>query len=195
MRPTLIIGLFVSSCFSAAPPPPSPAPPSPRAHVEPSEPTGLPSGYVEMRPDRVIAFGGEVALLLVDEPSNAVVPIVIGGTEAASIDGRLRGVPPVRPLTHDLLDHLLVDLHAKLVQVQVDELRETADGGIYIGSIYVRTNGRVFKVDARPSDAIALAIGDRVPIYVALSVIASVHMKWSDLKLQLAVPATVDTSS
>ena len=53
---------------------------------------------------------------------------------------------------------------------EVDELRD----GTFIGSVFVRANGRVFKLDARPSDAIALAIGAKVPIYVAEDVLSEV---------------------
>lgn len=163
--------------------------------AEPSEPIGLPAGYVEMKPERVVALGDQGdALLLVDVPSNSVVPIFIGGTEGASIDARMRGTPRERPLTHDLLDHVLEKLHAQLVQVQVDELRDTEDGGVFIGSIYVRASGRVFKLDARPSDAIALAIGDHAPIYVARQVIDKVGLHWDELQRQLATPSSTQTS-
>jgi bifunctional DNase/RNase len=186
-RIPITLGLFALGCAAPAPPPPPP-PPKPVAPPEPTEPTGLPAGYVEMTADRVFSVGdGEAALLLVD-PQGDVVPIFIGGTEAVSIDTRLRHEIPVRPLTHDLLDHVLDSLHAKLVQVQIDEVRDSVGGGIYIGSIYLRVKGRVFKLDARPSDAVALAIGDHVPIYVAGSVIEAARPIWDDLKRQL--PAT-----
>ncbi len=179
---TLAIG-----CTAAPPPPPpvAPKPPPP-----PSEPTGLPAGYVEMKPDRVLELGQQAALLLVDEPDNLVLPVFIGGTEGASIAGRLEHVKPPRPLTHDLLDHVLQKLHATLVQVQVDELRrdQTDEGGVYIGSIFLRVGDQVIKLDARPSDAIALALGSHVPIYVARKVLDQTGMKWDEIKKQLQQP-------
>ncbi|HUJ59564.1 MAG TPA: bifunctional nuclease family protein [Kofleriaceae bacterium] len=174
----IVIALVALGCASAPPPPP-PAPPAPPP--EPSAPTGLPAGYVEMKPERVVALQDQGALLLVDAASNTVLPIFIGGTEAASIDSRMSGTPPIRPLTHDLLDHVMARLHATLVQVQVDELR----GETFIGSIYVRANGVVFKLDSRPSDAIALAIGNRVPIYVAKAVLAAAGQPWDQVQQQL----------
>lgn len=148
----------------------------------------MPAGYVAVRPDRVVPLGEADALLLVDEPDDLVLPVFIGGTEGASIDTRMRGVTPERPLTHDLLDHVLAKLHAKLVQVQVDELRRNGDeGGVFIGSIYLRLEGgRVIKLDARPSDAIALAIGNHVAIYVARKVLDEGGYKWSEIQRQLS---------
>jgi len=183
MRASLI-ALCLFACAAPAPPPPAPHV-APAAPALPSAPTGLPAGYVEMKPDRVVAVGdGEGALLLVDVPSNKVLPVFIGGTEAASIDARLRGIERPRPLTHDLLDHVLVELHAKLVQVQIDDLRDKT----FIGSIFVRANGRVIRIDARPSDAVALAIGDQVPIYVARAVIDAAGEDWNAVKQQLTPP-------
>jgi bifunctional DNase/RNase len=150
----------------------------------------MPLGYVEVTPDRVVALGDRGALLLVDLASNLALPIFIGGTEAISIDGRLRGDTPNRPLTHDLLDHALGALHASLVKVQVDELRQTDDGGVFIGSIFVRANGRIIKLDARPSDAIALAIGNHAPIYVARSVLAQAGVAWDELQKQVQAAAS-----
>jgi bifunctional DNase/RNase len=73
-----------------------------------------------------------------------------------------------RPLTHDLLDAIVGELGGKIVKVQVDALVD----GVFIGSVYLRHHGgEVRKLDARPSDAIALALGNDVPIYVQQAVI------------------------
>jgi bifunctional DNase/RNase len=176
--------LLAIGCSGSQPLVPAPVakPPPP---PDPGEPVGLPKGYVEVRAERVVPFGETDALLLVDETDNLVLPVYIGGTEGSSIQGRLLGVPPIRPLTHDLLDHVLVQLHAKLVQVQVDTLRRDDAGGVFIGSIFVRSNGTVLKLDARPSDAIALAIGDHVPIYVARAVLDEAAYPWDAVRRQL----------
>jgi bifunctional DNase/RNase len=160
--------------------------PAPAAVVDPGEPTGLPPGYVEVLAARVVPLGDQDALLLVDEPDNLALPIYIGGTEGASIESRLLHQPPPRPLTHDLLDHVMERLHGTLVQVQVDSLRHDPGGaGVYIGSIFVRAEGTVFRLDARPSDAIALAIGNHVPIYVRRAVLEEAGDNWDDIKRQL----------
>lgn len=183
----LLVSLAIGCTAAHAPPaaPVAPKPPPP-----PSEPTGMPAGYVEMKPARVVDLHDQAVLLLVDEPDNLVLPVFIGGTEGASIAGRLEHVKPVRPLTHDLLDHVLQKLHATLVQVQVDELRHDQgdEGGVYIGSIFLRLPDQVIKLDARPSDAIALAIGNQVPIYVARKVLDEAGMKWDEVRKQLPQP-------
>src|SRR5690242_1581847 len=73
--------LIAIGCTTAAQPPPeAPKPAAPPAQTaEPSEPPGIPANYIEMKPDRVVAQMD--ALLLVDEASNSVMPVDIGGTE------------------------------------------------------------------------------------------------------------------
>ncbi len=177
MRARLVV--VAIGCGSAAPPPP--ARPAPVQPAEPSEAPGMPVGYVEMHADRVVGVDSGGAVLLVDAAGQIAVPIFIGGTEASSIEGRLHGQAPPRPLTHDLLDHVLVRLHASLVKVQVDALRDDT----FIGSIFLKTEGRIIKLDARPSDAIALALGNHVPIYVARAVVDAAGVRWEDIQRQL----------
>jgi bifunctional DNase/RNase len=133
---------------------------------------------------QVVATQEGAAVLLLDETSHAVLPIFVGGTEATSIDLRMRKVAPQRPLTHDLLDSVLDRLRGKLVKVHVDELRD----GIFYGSIFVRVDRRIIKLDARPSDALALAIGNKVPIYVARRVFAEAGIAKDEILRQLAKP-------
>jgi len=179
------LALVLAACTREPAPAPKCPPPTPPAAVDPGEPVGLPAGYVEVRPAQVVPMGEQVALLLVDEPDNLVLPVFIGGTEGASIDTRMRHEPPPRPLTHDLLDHLMEKLHAKLVQVQVDSLRRDGEGGVFIGAIFVRSEGHVMRLDARPSDAVALAIGNHVPIYVKRAVLDDAGYKWDEVQRQL----------
>ena len=128
----------------------------------------MPTGYVKVRVGAVGEVGGSDVVLLFDEVGQRIVPIVIGGTEALSINLRMHAEAPPRPLTHDLLDSMLRRMRASVVKVQVDELRD----GVFIGSVFVReADGYIFKLDSRASDAIALAVGNRVPVYVARPVL------------------------
>jgi bifunctional DNase/RNase len=107
------------------------------------------------------------AVVLADPSGETVVPIYVGGTEAASITRRFHERPMERPLTHDLFDAALHELGARVVRVQVDKLQDNT----YFATLVLKTKGRYVQLDARPSDAIALALGATAPIYCASSVI------------------------
>jgi len=97
-------------------------------------------------------------------------PIVIGNTEAMAIKKRLEGIPPQRPMTHDLLSNVIEELGGSLEHIEITTLREHT----FYAQLHIRQNGRVVQVDSRPSDAIALGIASSVPIYVAQSVLDEV---------------------
>ena len=179
--------MFAIGCGATAPPPP-PAPPRP-VPVEPSEPTGIPAGYLDMHPVELVTLPEGAALLVEAEGSQLVIPIFIGGTEGMSIALRMRGEKAPRPLTHDLLDSVVHQLHGTLVKVQIDALHDDT----YFGSIYVRDGHRVVRIDARPSDAIALAIGNRVPLYVAQSVLDQAGVDRDVIKQRLVGAPPVPT--
>ncbi len=140
-----------------APPPKADAP----------RPPAPPRGFVTMTVLGVLPVGGAHAVLLVDGPKQVVLPIVVGETEALSIELRLHHKRFTRPLTHDLLDQVVTDLGAKVLEVRVSGV----GGGAFVGSLLLTQAHRVLTLDARPSDAIALAVGDGAPIYVAREVL------------------------
>lgn len=97
-------------------------------------------------------------------------PIVIGIFEATSIDRRVRGLPSPRPLTHDLVASVVESLGGELRDICISELREHT----YFAKLRIRHDGEMVEVDSRPSDAIALAVTAKVPIYVAEDVLDEV---------------------
>ena len=97
-------------------------------------------------------------------------PIVIGIFEATSIDRRVRGQSAPRPLTHDLLAHTIEALGGELQDVVISELREHT----YYAKLRIKHEGEILEVDARPSDAIAVAVTVDAPIYVADDVLDEV---------------------
>jgi hypothetical protein len=128
---------------------------------------GAPTGYEKASVLSVVSMrDGGNAVLLADARGKTVLPIFIGGSEALSISLRLRGEHAERPLTHDLLSSLVAELGGHPIKVHVDELR----GNTFIGSVFVEQNGKTVRFDARPSDAIAFALGSGVPIFVAIDV-------------------------
>ena len=91
-------------------------------------------------------------------------PILIGIFEATSIDRRVKGFDSPRPLTHDLVVSVVENLGGELQDVVINELKEHT----YYARLRVRREGELVEIDARPSDAIAVAVTCRppLPIYV-----------------------------
>src|SRR5439155_21468022 len=94
-------------------------------------------------------------------------PIVIGIFEATSIDRRVRGLTAPRPLTHDLITAVVEQMGGEIQDIVISDLREHT----YFAKLRVRKEGELIDVDCRPSDAIALAVTARVPIYVSEDVL------------------------
>jgi len=108
-------------------------------------------------------------VLLEDRRGRMALPIWIGPAEAQAIAMELEGQQAVRPMTHDLTKTLLAEAGVDLDRVVVESLVE----GTYHARMYMRSLRRNYSVDARPSDAIALAIRFDRPIYVAAAVMES----------------------
>lgn len=107
-------------------------------------------------------------LVLKDESRDLALPIWIGPVEAMAISLALNSVETPRPMTHDLLGRLITALDGALLAVEVVSLRE----GTFYAEIVVATAAGEKRIDARPSDAIALAARAGAPIRVAESVLA-----------------------
>ena len=89
-------------------------------------------------------------------------PIVIGIFEATSIDRRVKGMAAPRPLTHDLVVAAGEQLGGEIQDIVISDLKEHT----YFAKLRVRQEGELVEIDCRPSDAIALAVTAKVPIYV-----------------------------
>ncbi len=90
-------------------------------------------------------------------------PIVIGIVEIFAIDRRLKGIKPVRPMTHDLLADIIENLGARIEKIVICDLRQH----VFYATIHLNLNGRTIEIDSRPSDAIALGVASSAPIFVA----------------------------
>ena len=110
--------------------------------------------------------GGAYAILLKELEGHRRLPIIIGAFEAQAIALEMEGIKPPRPLTHDLLKQITDNLGAIVNEVIIDELRENT----FFAKIIMEVSGLTQEVDARPSDAIALAVRAEAPIYVAATV-------------------------
>ena len=97
-------------------------------------------------------------------------PIVIGINEAIAIDRRLKGIPTPRPMTHDLLHRVINEMGGQLERVIVNDIREHT----FYALLVVSRDGELLEIDSRPSDAIALGVLERTPIFVAEHVLDEV---------------------
>ncbi len=112
--------------------------------------------------------GKQPIVLLKAVDSNRFLPIWIGHPEAAAILMRLQGQSTPRPMTHDLMVDIFGELEVRCTQVVVTELRDNT----FFATITLTTGTMDHQIDARPSDALALAIRAGAPIYVAAEVLA-----------------------
>jgi bifunctional DNase/RNase len=144
-----------------------------------ADPATAPPGYIEVKAHHAASPDFGNAVLLLDAVEGRVMPIYIGGTEGLSIGLRLKSERYARPLTHDLYDATLEQLGAKVLRAQIDAL----EGKIYIGSLVLQVGERITVLDARPSDAIALAIGNKAPIFVSAKLLRRAGFKLDELDL------------
>jgi hypothetical protein len=106
-------------------------------------------------------------VILRDKDGQRVLPIWVGIFEANAIALQIENLSPPRPMTHDLLRNVIQDLRASVQKVVISDLQDHT----FYALIYLTLNGDTLAIDARPSDAIALALRTRAPIFVEDSVI------------------------
>lgn len=107
-------------------------------------------------------------VLLSDQEETQVLPIWVGPFEAQAIALAMQGILTPRPLTHDLLRSLCEKLGVEVKKVLVQDIRD----GTYYAELYLRQGDKEIVVDARPSDAIALALRTNAPLYITEKVAA-----------------------
>ncbi len=108
-------------------------------------------------------------VILRDKDGTRTLPIWVGMFEANAIALQIENISTPRPMTHDLLRNVIQDLKATVEKVVVCDLQD----GTFYALIYLLTHGEVLAIDSRPSDAIALALRTRAPIFVEEAVIDS----------------------
>src|SRR6266536_6687311 len=106
-------------------------------------------------------------VILRDKDGQRVLPIWVGIFEANAIALQMENIPTPRPMTHDLLRNIIEDLNASVQKIVVCDLQENT----FYALIYLALNGGTVAIDARPSDAIALALRTHAPIFVEDTVI------------------------
>jgi bifunctional DNase/RNase len=106
-------------------------------------------------------------VVLVDLSGQKALPIWIGVFEAEAISRGLEDVVTLRPMTHDLMKQILDTFQVSVTRVVINDLKENT----FYANLYLNIEGKELVVDSRPSDAIALAVRVKAPIYIADSVI------------------------
>ena len=104
---------------------------------------------------------GAYALVLAEEKGDRRIPIIIGPVEAQAIAIQLEGLKPPRPLTHDLIKNIALAFEIALLEVTIFKLEE----GIFYSELLCEMDGKEIRVDSRTSDAVALALRFKCPIY------------------------------
>jgi len=105
-------------------------------------------------------------VLLKEKFGDRTLPIWIGENEAFAIALSLEGKKSPRPMTHDLLKLVIDAFQSKVLKVEVVGLKMVNDNGTYFAKIYLKSDGKVIAIDARPSDSIALALRTESTIFV-----------------------------
>ena len=105
---------------------------------------------------------GSPVLVLTEDGGERTLALWIGFAEASSIAAEMQQIRPPRPNTHDLLQHVIADLGGRLERVVVTELHEST----YYAVLRVEAHGKLVEIDARPSDAIAVALRVAAPLFV-----------------------------
>ncbi len=116
---------------------------------------------------RVHMLSSQHVVILRDTENDRYLPIWIGPWEANAIAMRLQGVTPERPMTHDLFSQALMELGVTLKRIVVSDLAEDT----FRARLLLQLDGRELNLDARPSDAIALAVRAGVPIFATDAVL------------------------
>lgn len=105
-------------------------------------------------------------VILRDEAGERTLPIWVGPVEANAIALQVENVEPPRPMTHDLLHSVMGDLGARLTRVVISDLRE----GTFFAYLQLLRGDETIFIDARPSDALALSLRTKAPVFVETSV-------------------------
>jgi len=125
---------------------------------------------VELSRIVITEFGDQQCIFLKEKHGDRSFPIVIGSMEALAIDRRLKGQSYERPMTHDLLASVIEAMGGVVEKIVINDLRDRT----FIATLFIRQNGRLIEIDARPSDAIALGAAYETPIFVAEKVLDEV---------------------
>lgn len=137
--------------------------------TDPAERAAVSAGMIEVEvvDVKAVRFGGAVVLLQAPGGVGDVVPVFVGDSEAAAIAMRVTRQKHVRPMTHDLFEAVLAGHGIRVLRMEIDDIKSN----VFLGRLFlIDRSGMTSRLDARPSDGIALALGAEAPIYISRSV-------------------------
>jgi len=134
---------------------------------------------------------GAYALVLSEEGGKRRIPIIIGGFEAQAIAIQLEGLTPPRPLTHDLLVSFAKSFEVELIDVQIYKLEE----GVFFSKLHCIRESKEIFIDARTSDAIALALRFGCPIYTSEDIVEKAGIVLEIEEGEEAVPEEIEETT
>ena len=137
--------------------------------------------FVEVKVDRTSLVGLDFIVFLSRGGDERMLPIVIGALEAQSIAACYRRKKPSRPLSHDLFTVILKNLKSKVEKVFIRDLKENT----FYARVFVRVGRQELDFDARPSDAIALALRFSAPIYADRKIFEKCSINLNDTKKEI----------
>ena len=116
---------------------------------------------------------GAYALILYELEGKRKLPIIIGGFEAQAIALKLENIKPPRPFTHDLFKNIADAFHLHVNEIIIDELHNET----FYAKVICEVNGEVHEIDARPSDAIAIAVRFNAPVFVTEEIMSEAGIR------------------
>lgn len=119
---------------------------------------------------------GHFALVMGEVSGNRRLPIIIDGYQARAIALEIENIKPNRPMTHDLIVSISRTFNLELLEVQITELRE----GIFYARLIFEQEGEIHEIDSRTSDAVAIGVRFKVPIYTYESVLSVAGIEVTD---------------
>lgn len=129
---------------------------------------------VEMELSKIIISetSEQQAIVLKEKGGTRSFPIIIGFFEVLAIDRKIKGIEIPRPMTHDLLENIIEEMGGRLTRIIVNDIEDHT----FYARLIITQGEKELDIDARPSDAIALAIRSGVPIFASERVLSQVSI-------------------
>lgn len=131
---------------------------------------------------------GSYTLILGEVNGSIKLPVVIGGFEAQAIALEIEKIKPQRPMTHDLFRNFAIDFGVEVIEIKIDKLLD----GVFYAKLICEKDGLVKEIDARTSDAIALAVRFQCPIFTSSDILEQAGVELSEEETDIPERAEIE---